>query len=178
MFQTNPEICNSALRWSGAGRQLCRDRVTWDARALLWRWTPLHTQLWQEVRATLCPQSNLRACCTLHFEVINVFGSRLLLCWTLLPMSQQHFFCLSITRKSLTLKYYAKKILYFLRQQNILRSLKTFLEQPAEQQSSLEGEALVQTSQPNSRFSVPCYYYLLNITILAVCIIFLLGLFY
>ncbi|XP_071753808.1 F-box only protein 21 [Centroberyx gerrardi] len=46
-------------------------------------------------------------------------------------------------RKSLTLKYYAKKILYFLRQQNILRSLKTFLEQPAEQQSALEGAVLV-----------------------------------
>ncbi|XP_029016423.1 F-box only protein 21 isoform X3 [Betta splendens] len=46
-------------------------------------------------------------------------------------------------RKSLTLKYYAKKILYFLRQQNILRSLKSFLEQPAEQQSALEGAVLV-----------------------------------
>ncbi|KAM4615728.1 F-box only protein 21 isoform 2-T2 [Polymixia lowei] len=46
-------------------------------------------------------------------------------------------------RKSLTLKYYAKKILYFLRQQNILRSLKTFLEQPPEQQSALEGAVLV-----------------------------------
>ncbi|XP_061750220.1 F-box only protein 21-like [Nerophis ophidion] len=42
-------------------------------------------------------------------------------------------------RKSLTLKYYARKILYFLRQQNILRSLKTFLEQPKEQQSALAG---------------------------------------
>uniref|UniRef100_A0A8C7ZIT3 F-box protein 21 n=1 Tax=Oryzias sinensis TaxID=183150 RepID=A0A8C7ZIT3_9TELE len=46
-------------------------------------------------------------------------------------------------RKNLTLKYYAKKILYFLRQQNILRSLKSFLEQPAEQQSALEGAVLV-----------------------------------
>uniref|UniRef100_A0A3B3TLJ9 F-box protein 21 n=1 Tax=Poecilia latipinna TaxID=48699 RepID=A0A3B3TLJ9_9TELE len=46
-------------------------------------------------------------------------------------------------RKSLTLKYYAKKILYFLRQQNILRSLKTFLGQPAEQQLALEGAVLV-----------------------------------
>ncbi|XP_043967786.1 F-box only protein 21 isoform X2 [Gambusia affinis] len=46
-------------------------------------------------------------------------------------------------RKSLTLKYYAKKILYFLRQQNILRNLKTFLAQPAEQQSALEGAVLV-----------------------------------
>lgn len=45
------------------------------------------------------------------------------------------------SRKSLTLKYYARKILYFLRQQNILRSLKTFLEQPEEQQSALEGKA-------------------------------------
>lgn len=46
-------------------------------------------------------------------------------------------------RKSLTLKYYARKILYFLRQQNILRSLKTFLEKPEEQQSALEGAILV-----------------------------------
>uniref|UniRef100_A0AAY4BQC8 Hemimethylated DNA-binding domain-containing protein n=1 Tax=Denticeps clupeoides TaxID=299321 RepID=A0AAY4BQC8_9TELE len=45
--------------------------------------------------------------------------------------------------KSLTLKYYAKKILYFLRQKNILRSLKVFLEQPPEQQSALEGAVLV-----------------------------------
>ncbi|XP_046907943.1 F-box only protein 21 isoform X1 [Hypomesus transpacificus] len=45
--------------------------------------------------------------------------------------------------KSLTLKYYAKKILYFLRQQTILRSLKTFLELPPEQQSALEGAVLV-----------------------------------
>lgn len=46
-------------------------------------------------------------------------------------------------KKSLTLKYYARKILYFLRQQNILRSLKTFLEQPDEHQSALEGAVLV-----------------------------------
>ncbi|XP_030647491.1 LOW QUALITY PROTEIN: F-box only protein 21 [Chanos chanos] len=46
-------------------------------------------------------------------------------------------------RKSLTLKYYAKKILYFLRQQNILRNLKVFLDRPPEQQSALEGAVLV-----------------------------------
>ncbi|CAL1615748.1 unnamed protein product [Knipowitschia caucasica] len=46
-------------------------------------------------------------------------------------------------RKSLTLKYYARKILYFLRQQNILKSLKIFLEQPEEQQSALKGAVLV-----------------------------------
>ncbi|KAJ8415322.1 hypothetical protein AAFF_G00423020 [Aldrovandia affinis] len=46
-------------------------------------------------------------------------------------------------RKGLTLKYYAKKILYFLRQQNILRSLKSFLDQPSEQQSAIEGAVLV-----------------------------------
>ncbi|XP_056130472.1 F-box only protein 21 isoform X2 [Lampris incognitus] len=46
-------------------------------------------------------------------------------------------------RKTLTLKYYANKILYFLRQQKILRSLKTFLEQPQEQQSALQGAVLV-----------------------------------
>uniref|UniRef100_A0A671LJJ8 Calcineurin B homologous protein 3-like n=1 Tax=Sinocyclocheilus anshuiensis TaxID=1608454 RepID=A0A671LJJ8_9TELE len=46
-------------------------------------------------------------------------------------------------RKCLTLKYYAKKILYFLRQQNILRNLKVFLERPPELQSALEGAVLV-----------------------------------
>ncbi|XP_016363494.1 F-box only protein 21-like [Sinocyclocheilus anshuiensis] len=46
-------------------------------------------------------------------------------------------------RKCLTLKYYAKKILYFLRQQNILRNLKVFLERPPEQQSALEGAVLI-----------------------------------
>uniref|UniRef100_A0AAR2IW15 Hemimethylated DNA-binding domain-containing protein n=1 Tax=Pygocentrus nattereri TaxID=42514 RepID=A0AAR2IW15_PYGNA len=46
-------------------------------------------------------------------------------------------------RKSLTLKYYAKKILYFLRQQNILRNLKAFLERPPGEQSALEGAVLV-----------------------------------
>uniref|UniRef100_A0A671QX25 F-box only protein 21-like n=1 Tax=Sinocyclocheilus anshuiensis TaxID=1608454 RepID=A0A671QX25_9TELE len=45
--------------------------------------------------------------------------------------------------KCLTLKYYAKKILYFLRQQNILRNLKVFLERPPEQQSALEGAVLI-----------------------------------
>lgn len=44
-----------------------------------------------------------------------------------------------IHSKSLTLKYYAKKILYFLRQQKVQRRLKMFLELPAEQQSALEG---------------------------------------
>lgn len=61
--------------------------------------------------------------CTLFSKFISIFA-----CCPFLPR-----------RKSLTLKYYAKKILYFLRQQNILRSLKVFLEQPAEQQSALEG---------------------------------------
>ncbi|KAJ8286030.1 hypothetical protein GJAV_G00033710 [Gymnothorax javanicus] len=46
-------------------------------------------------------------------------------------------------RKGLTLKYYAKKILYFLRQQKILKSLKEFLDQPSEEQSALEGAVLV-----------------------------------
>uniref|UniRef100_A0A4W4F605 Hemimethylated DNA-binding domain-containing protein n=1 Tax=Electrophorus electricus TaxID=8005 RepID=A0A4W4F605_ELEEL len=46
-------------------------------------------------------------------------------------------------RKRLTLKYYAKKILYFLRQQKVLRSLKAFLERPPEEQLALEGAVLV-----------------------------------
>ncbi|XP_019362220.1 PREDICTED: F-box only protein 21 isoform X3 [Gavialis gangeticus] len=46
-------------------------------------------------------------------------------------------------RKGLTWKYYAKKILYFLRQQNILKNLKEYLQQPVDQQSFLEGEFLM-----------------------------------
>ncbi|XP_050780100.1 F-box only protein 21 isoform X3 [Gopherus flavomarginatus] len=46
-------------------------------------------------------------------------------------------------RKCLTWKYYAKKILYFLRQQNILKNLKAYLEQPGDQLSFLEGAVLI-----------------------------------
>ncbi|XP_044304805.1 F-box only protein 21 isoform X1 [Varanus komodoensis] len=46
-------------------------------------------------------------------------------------------------RKALTWKYYAKKILYYLRQQNILKKLKAYLQQPAEEQSFLEGAVLI-----------------------------------
>ncbi|XP_061458447.1 F-box only protein 21 isoform X1 [Rhineura floridana] len=46
-------------------------------------------------------------------------------------------------RKGLTWKYYAKKILYFMRQQNILKKLKVYLQRPAEQQSFLEGAVLI-----------------------------------
>ena len=55
------------------------------------------------------------------------------------PRPRNNDVLLLFLRKSLTLKYYAKKILYFLRQQNILRSLKVFLEQLPVQQSALEG---------------------------------------
>lgn len=62
-----------------------------------------------------------------------------------------------IIRKSLTLKYYAKKILYFLRQQNTLKSLKSFLEQHAEQQTALEGVSCFQTScQTTQATQLPC----------------------
>uniref|UniRef100_A0A8D0H9B1 F-box protein 21 n=1 Tax=Sphenodon punctatus TaxID=8508 RepID=A0A8D0H9B1_SPHPU len=46
-------------------------------------------------------------------------------------------------RKGLTWKYYAKKILYFLRQQNILKNLKAYLQHPEDQQSFLEGAVLI-----------------------------------
>ncbi|XP_070131529.1 F-box only protein 21 isoform X7 [Equus przewalskii] len=42
-------------------------------------------------------------------------------------------------RKALTWKYYAKKILYYLRQQKILNNLKAFLQQPDDYESYLEG---------------------------------------
>ncbi|XP_074868937.1 F-box only protein 21 isoform X2 [Carettochelys insculpta] len=45
-------------------------------------------------------------------------------------------------RKCLTWKYYAKKILYFLRQQSILKKLKAYLERPGDQQSFLEDICL------------------------------------
>lgn len=132
MFYTNPGLCHSALHWPGAGRQLCRNRVAWDAGALLWRRAPLHTQLRQEVMAALWPPSWLdERAVLLHRQTANAS-------------------LLSHIRKSLTLKYYAKKILYFLRQQNILKSMKSFLERPAEQQSALEGVALYTDSITNT----------------------------
>lgn len=39
----------------------------------------------------------------------------------------------------MTWKYYAKKILYYLRQQKILNNLKAFLQQPDDYESYLEG---------------------------------------
>lgn len=51
----------------------------------------------------------------------------------------QYYF-LYFCRKGLTWKYYAKKILYFLRQQNILKNLKEYLQRPVDQQSFLEGD--------------------------------------
>ncbi|XP_013931286.1 PREDICTED: F-box only protein 21 [Thamnophis sirtalis] len=60
-------------------------------------------------------------------------------------------------RKGLTWKYYAKKILYFLRQQNILKKLKTYLEYSADEQSFLEGAVLVdQYCNPLSDISLKC----------------------
>lgn len=53
------------------------------------------------------------------------------------------YFCL-FSRKALTWKYYAKKILYYLRQQKILNNLKAFLQQPDDYESYLEGEALTE----------------------------------
>ncbi|XP_034954714.2 F-box only protein 21 [Zootoca vivipara] len=46
-------------------------------------------------------------------------------------------------RKGLTWKYYAKKILYFMRQQNILKKLKVYLQRPADEQCFLEGAVLI-----------------------------------
>ncbi|KAH0513144.1 F-box only protein 21 [Microtus ochrogaster] len=46
-------------------------------------------------------------------------------------------------RKALTWKYYAKKILYYLRQQKILNNLKAFLQQPDDYESYLEGAVYI-----------------------------------
>ncbi|XP_041095979.1 F-box only protein 21-like isoform X2 [Polyodon spathula] len=50
-------------------------------------------------------------------------------------------------RKGLTLKYYAKKILYFLRQQNVLKSLKGFFGRSPDQQCPLEGRSGLGSSE-------------------------------
>lgn len=134
----NQRLCLSALRWSGFGRQLYRNRVSRRTWTLLWRRAPLHSQLGQKVRSGTSSPSLHTWTCSFSFESIYKFSARV---------------CLSF-RKSLTLKYYAKKILYFLRQQNILRSLKVFLERPPEQQSALEGQnciALVWFRHKNRR---------------------------
>ncbi|KAL7986786.1 hypothetical protein Chor_013069 [Crotalus horridus] len=49
----------------------------------------------------------------------------------------------SFSKRFFSEHYYAKKILYFLRQQNILKKLKTYLEYPADEQSFLEGAVLI-----------------------------------
>uniref|UniRef100_A0A2R8ML76 Hemimethylated DNA-binding domain-containing protein n=1 Tax=Callithrix jacchus TaxID=9483 RepID=A0A2R8ML76_CALJA len=46
-------------------------------------------------------------------------------------------------RKALTWKYYAKKILYYLRQQKILNNLKAFLQQPDDYESYLESAVYI-----------------------------------
>lgn len=50
------------------------------------------------------------------------------------------FFVVCFSRKALTWKYYAKKILYYLRQQKILNNLKAFLQHSDDFESYLEGE--------------------------------------
>lgn len=47
----------------------------------------------------------------------------------------------------MTWKYYAKKILYYLRQQKILNNLKAFLQHSDDYESYLEGETLAALSQ-------------------------------
>lgn len=105
-----------------------------------------------------CAHSQSSMLTTHYYTVINGFGFLLIslilseasvIVKALVLLRCSHFSLLCsapVIRKSLTLKYYAKKILYFLRQQNILKSLKTFLEQPADQQSALEGEAWIRVS--------------------------------
>jgi len=63
-------------------------------------------------------------------------------------------------RKGLTWKYYAKKILYFLRQQNILKNLKEYLQRPTDQQSFLEGKSLAEIlcRPPNDSFPSLLFY--------------------
>lgn len=51
------------------------------------------------------------------------------------------------SRKALTWKYYAKKILYYLRQQKILNNLKAFLQHSDDYESYLEGKTLAALSQ-------------------------------
>lgn len=110
-------ILNSDKRW---GQHHAHSQTPAFGQSLMW----LHIYFVNSM-GLLWPR-DLLLCCSVGLNVS-------LLCFA------------SLIRKSLTLKYYAKKILYFLRQQNILKSLKSFLEQPAEQQSALEGVACIQT---------------------------------
>lgn len=52
-------------------------------------------------------------------------------------------FLVCFSRKALTWKYYAKKILYYLRQQKILNNLKAFLQHSDDFESYLEGETFI-----------------------------------
>lgn len=53
MWSPNSQMCPSALRWSGFGRQLYRNRVSRRSWTLLWRRAPLDPQLRQKVRVRL-----------------------------------------------------------------------------------------------------------------------------
>uniref|UniRef100_H0WBW0 Hemimethylated DNA-binding domain-containing protein n=1 Tax=Cavia porcellus TaxID=10141 RepID=H0WBW0_CAVPO len=57
--------------------------------------------------------------------------------------------------KALSWKYYAKKILYYVRQQKILNNLKAFLQQPDDYESYLEGAVYIdQNCNPLSDISI------------------------
>lgn len=63
--------------------------------------------------------------------------------WDTVGTLQSLVACPIAFRKALTWKYYAKKILYYLRQQKILNNLKAFLQQPDDYESYLEGGSVV-----------------------------------
>lgn len=57
LLSPNPEMCVSALRWSGFGWQLYRNRVSRCTRTLLRRRARLYSQLRQEVRTAIYTSS-------------------------------------------------------------------------------------------------------------------------
>lgn len=78
--------------------------------------------------------------CNLHYGVERVLGNEVL-------TMRFSVACLIASRKALTWKYYAKKILYYLRQQKILNNLKAFLQQPDDYESYLEGGSVCDCGQ-------------------------------
>lgn len=75
--------------------------------------------------------------------------------WDAVGMLQSLLTCPIAFRKALTWKYYAKKILYYLRQQKILNNLKAFLQQPDDYESYLEGGSVCTCGQDSSAFKSP-----------------------
>lgn len=85
MWSPNSQMCPSALRWSGFGWQLYRNRVSRRSWTLLWRRAPLDPQLRQKVRVRLSHSSVTLLFISFSFRDINKFSRWIIMYLCLFP---------------------------------------------------------------------------------------------